>query len=128
MRKLIIFIICLAILAGCNQSEQDKFEKPIGNPTAEGILSSNPDADIFQWNGIVYRNASDIEWVQSKELTTSELIGTISIQYEDGITFSDGMATKLPVGSEIFNPQNRGGILLVKLNGVELRYLGLVEG
>jgi len=133
MGKLISFILCLAILAGCNQYEgsssgksNEKYETH--NPTAEEILSQNPDADIFQLNGIIYSNASNVEWVQAEELTIGETIGTITKQYTDGLTFEEEIATKLPVGTEIFKPLKGGGILIAKLNDKEIRYLGLIEG
>jgi len=133
MGKLITFILCLAILAGCNQVEvgnsgkaNDKLETH--NPTAEEILSKDPDADIFQLDGIIYSNASHIEWVQTEDLTTGEAVGTITKQYADGLAFEDEIATILPVGTKIFKPLKGGGILIVKLNDKEIRYLGLIEG
>jgi len=133
MGKLITFILCLVILAGCNQVEvgnagkiNDKFETH--NPTAEEILSKDPDADIFQLNGIIYSNASNIDWVQTEELTAGEIIGTVTKQYTDGLAFEDEIATILPVGTEILKPLKGGGILIVKVNDKEIRYLGLIEG
>ena len=39
------------------------------------------------------------------------------------------MATKLPVGAEIFEPtEKKGLILIVKFDNKEIRYLGLIEG
>ncbi|MBP1933187.1 hypothetical protein [Ammoniphilus resinae] len=134
MRILISFILCLAILGGCNQPEKNNagdFAERIEthNPTAEETLAQNPDADIFELNGVVYSNASDIEWVQTTELTTGKNIGTITKQYKDGLVFEDQMATKLPIGTEIYEPlKGSGPILIVKLNGKEIRYLGLIEG
>lgn len=134
MRILVSFMICFAILTGCNQSEKSisgNSTQTISthNPTAKEILVQTPNADIFQYKGIVYSNASDIEWVQTIELTIGKSIGTITKQYKDGLTFEDEMATKLPVGTEIYEPLKKSGpILIVKLNDMEIRYLGLIEG
>lgn len=136
MRIVISFMLCLSILAGCNQSEEGKtntnksIEKfVIRNPTAEDILAQNPDADIFQWNGIVYRNASNIEWVQTAELAAGRMVGKITKPYKEGVPFEDEMATKLLVGTEIHEPMKKNGaIFIVNFNGKEIRYLGLIEG
>ncbi|MEC0229791.1 hypothetical protein [Paenibacillus alba] len=118
MKLLISFLIALLMLAGCNQTTH--------NPTAKEILVQNPNADVFQHKGIIYTNASNIEWVQQTELTIGEKVGVIKSQYKKGLTFENEMATKLPVGVEIFD----GGrsILIVKLEGKEIRYLGMIEG
>ncbi|WP_078503002.1 hypothetical protein [Paenibacillus selenitireducens] len=119
----------MLILTGCNQSKINNSEHPATetthNPTTKEILTQNPNADIFQHKGIIYTNASNIEWVQQTELTIGEIVGTIRKQYIDGITFENEMATKLPVGAEIFES---GQILIVNLDGREIRYLGLIEG
>ncbi|MFD0712700.1 hypothetical protein [Paenibacillus sp. GCM10027626] len=134
MRILISFIFCLVILTGCTQSEQGSAGNltetlTTHNPTAKEILAKTPNADIFQLGGIVYSNASDIDWVQAAKLTIETSIGTIKKEYKDGIAFEDEMATKLPAGTEIYEPvKNSGPILIVKLNGKEIRYLGLLEG
>lgn len=129
MKILISFLIALLMLTGCNQSKVTNSEHPTTesthNPTANEILAQNPNADIFQHKGIIYTNASNIEWVQQTELKIGESVGTIKKQYIDGITFENEMATKLPVGAEIFES---GQILIVNLDGKEIRYLSLIEG
>ncbi len=129
IKILISFLIAFLILTGCNQSKVINSDHPTTesthNPTAKIILAQNPNADIFQHNGIIYTNASNIEWVQQTELTIGEGVGTIKKQYKEGLSFENEMATKLPVGVEIFES---GQILIVKLDGKEVRYLGLIEG
>jgi hypothetical protein len=133
MKIIISFFIALLMLTGCNQSKVINSEHPTTesthNPTAKEILAQNPNADIFQHKGIIYTNAINIEWVEQTELTIGESAGTIKKQYKDGLTFENGMATKLPVGVEIFEPVKKSGpVLIVKLSGKEMRYLGLIEG
>lgn len=129
MRFLALVMAGFFLLAGCDSTQGSTEVPSTGNMTASEVLAQRPDADLFQWNGIVYMHAGDIDWVQQRELTSRDKIGTIAKQYRDGIAFEDGMATKLPVGAELYEPSNRGGpILLVKANGEEIRYLGLIEG
>jgi hypothetical protein len=133
MRILISLLIGLLMLTGCNQSKEitsENFTKTSHNPTAQEILIKDPNADIFQLKGIIYENASNIEWVKTTELTIGESIGTITKQYKDSFTFEDEMATKLPVGAEIFESEKKNGPILIvnSNNGKEYRYLGLIEG
>jgi len=136
MRLIILFIICLSMLTvtGCKQYEKKNYEDSTAsitthNPTAKEILVQNPNADIFQFNGIIYSNASNLEWVQQTELATGNIVETITKQYKGGDIFEDAMATQLPIGTEIYEPLIKSGpILIVKLSGKEVRYLGLIEG
>ncbi|MCR8656767.1 hypothetical protein [Paenibacillus endoradicis] len=134
MRGIISLFIAIIMLTGCNQSkamnaQQSQNETTIGNPTAKEVLAQNPSVDVFQYKDIVYMNASDIEWVQQAELTIGERVGTITKQYKEDLTFEQGMATKLPVETEIYEPlEAKGSILIVKLKDDEVRYLGLFEG
>ncbi|MFB6366340.1 hypothetical protein ACFCP7_20175 [Paenibacillus elgii] len=133
MKIIISFLITLLMLTGCNQSKvinsENSITESIHNPTAQEIIAQNPNADIFQYKGVIYDNASNIEWVQQEKLTVGEKVGMITKQYKDGLNFEDEMATKLPVEVEIFEPIKKNGpVLIVKLNGKEIRYLGLIEG
>ncbi|GMK40403.1 hypothetical protein PCCS19_34590 [Paenibacillus sp. CCS19] len=133
MKIMIPLLIALLLLTGCNQSKaihsEDSMTEATHNPTAQEIIAQDPDADIFQYKGVIYGNASKVEWVQQEKVTAGEKVGTITQQYKEGLNFEDGMATKLPVGVEFYEPTKKSGpILLVKLNGEEVRYLGLIEG
>jgi len=153
MKILISLVIVLFVLTGCNQSEtnysnqssiitsthnptaetnysnQSSIITSTHNSTAEEILAHNPDADIFLYKEIIYQNASSIEWVQLLDLTMGEHAATIKNQYKEDLIFDEEMATKLPIGTEVFNPsKTKGPILIVNLDGQEIRYLGLIEG
>ena len=129
MRNLVYLMVGLLLLTGCNQFKVTDDEQSTATVTASEILTNNPNADIFQLEGTIYSNASNIDWVQKQELSIGTKIGTITKQYKDGLTFEDGMATKLPVGAEIFEPTEKNGlILIVKFDNKEIRYLGLIEG
>lgn len=128
-----MLIIAMLAMTGCTPANSNRSEQSmvsvIGNPTAQDIVGNNSDADIFQFNNIVYSNASDIEWVQQADLTIGERVGAITKQYQADQVFEDSMATKLPIGTEIYEPVKRhGSVLIVVVNGKEIRYLGLLEG
>lgn len=134
MRGMVLFLLSFTLLAGCQFHEQGASKTSnetftTRNPAAEDILSQRPDADFFQWNGIVYVNANHLEWVLQAELTIGPFVGNITKQYKEGLAFEDEMATKLPVGTEIYEPaETNGPILFVKFHGKAIPYLGLIEG
>lgn len=83
---------------------------------------------MFQLGGVVYQNAEDVDWVLEEELTIGDKAGSITRSYQEGEEFADGMATLLPVGTELYRPVERGDILIAVIDGNEIRYLKLVEG
>lgn len=132
--KMITFILTMMLVfSACSPTVGNggpQQTEIIGNATAEEILARDPDADIFQLNGIVYLNAHDIEWVQEEVLEAGEAVGIIEQEYDENLPFEDGMATELPVGTKIFETQpHKGPILVVKADDDTLvKYLGLIEG
>jgi hypothetical protein len=128
MKKLInniMLLILLFSLTACVEKENEvSVSKP---PDAEETLRLDKNADIFQWEGAIYK--TDIDWVNEKELTKKELIGEITESYtnEDPKSFKNGMANKLPIGAKIYS-SNEHGILIVESNGEEKYYLVLAEG
>ncbi|RNA69831.1 hypothetical protein EBO34_07825 [Alteribacter keqinensis] len=101
----------------------------IGNPTAGDILSDNPNADILQWDGIVYSNVNDAEYVRELGHEPVEKLGEIERQSGSRWFFRDRSATHLPEGTNIFNV-NKGGIyyLIGVADDEEIVYRALVEG
>ena len=111
MRVLSIILIVflnLSVLAGCTTSPGQNLG---GALTKKQVFKLDPDADIFEFEGEVYRTGTD--WIEEEELTKGEQIGEIT----------EGMANKLPVGAKIFAPKERRDILIVDNNGKEIRYL-----
>ncbi|MFC5714411.1 hypothetical protein ACFPU1_16820 [Thalassorhabdus alkalitolerans] len=54
----VFFLLCFSfnvVATGCGNDElnQSSTNEEIGNPTPEEILDSNPEADIFEYQGIV---------------------------------------------------------------------------
>ncbi len=82
-----------------------------GTLNKEQVLKENPDADLFEFKGSVYKTG--VDWIEEKDLTKGEQIGVIS----------EGMATKLPKGAQIYAPKERRDILIVSYDGKEKRYL-----
>lgn len=117
------------ILAACSNQKAPRESKIVNdNPTPEDILLENENADIFLLNGIVYSNAEDLEWVTEKELTLGNEIGEIKKQTTNSDEFENYTATKLLVGTKIYEPIENSDIFIVKVDGKEIRYLGLREG
>ncbi|CAM3815304.1 hypothetical protein [Alkalicoccus chagannorensis] len=131
-RRTCCFIVVVLLLSACDiqtNNEVESEEEPPGNPTAEEILSSSPDADIFKAGGIIYSNAEDIDWVMEEELTLDEEVLEITEQSNHGEDFENGTATELPVGTKIYDHhEGRGPIYTAVVDDKEIRYLGLIEG
>ncbi|WHX28080.1 hypothetical protein QNH47_09605 [Virgibacillus halodenitrificans] len=123
-------IALLTILTACDKyNEENTNEKAEDNPTPKEILADDENADIFFMDGTVYTNAENIEWVKKEDLTIGKEIGVIKNQTDNSEEFENFTASKLPIGTEIYEPQNKSGsIYIVKLNNEEIPYLGLVEG
>jgi len=100
------------------------------NSSVKGILTSEPDADIFQFDGVVYK--AGIDWVEELTLTKDKQVGEIKTRNDADTNFEDGMSNKLPVGAKIFSAKEEGEvggpILLVESEEKLFKYYGLVEG
>ncbi len=118
------------MLAACNNNYENGVKEEVTeNPTPEEILSNDKHGDVFFMDGVVYTNAQDIEWVNEEELTMGEEIGEIKKQTDNHEEFENFTASILPVGTKIFEPEEKEGLIyIVKLDDEEIRYLGLVEG
>lgn len=124
MRPFFVSILLIIVtVAGCSAGEE---EVTIDSIDAEEVLSLDPDADIFQFDGVIYQ--TNIDWVEELALTKDVQIGEIKKRNDTNTDFSDDMSNKLPVGTKIFSAKERGDILLVELYGEILKYLAVVEG
>ncbi|MEH7011806.1 hypothetical protein V7087_13510 [Neobacillus niacini] len=127
VHKLFYVLIALALftITGCsNGGETTKVS--IDSIDAQEILTLDPAADIFQYDGVIYK--TNIDWVEELSLTKDVQIGKIKTKNETNTDFKDEMANKLPVGAKIFSAKERGDILIVELEGEILKYLAIVEG
>lgn len=123
MKRLKVIFLLLTftlILSGCSISTKN-------NASPEKLLESNPDSDFFVIEGVVYINASDIEWIKELTLESYELTGKI---LKTGVTasFSNLSSTKLNKNIEIYSVKGREDILLAKVGKYYIPYLKWVEG
>lgn len=114
------------LVSGCTESEMTT--STTKNPDAEEILSFDPNGDIFQWDGTIYK--TDIDWVNELKLTKKEELGEITEVYSgnDPALFKNTMATNLPIGAKIFSAKERGDIFIVEYDDQVKYYLAVVEG
>ncbi|MFD2655998.1 hypothetical protein [Gracilibacillus thailandensis] len=122
----ILFLIVI-LLVSANSSS-------ISNPNARNILSENPDADIIQWDGVVYQNVTDREWLRTG-YQTGEVIGEIVKQTDRQWFYRDRFATKLEKGTILYANKSSDyqsseflSTILVEKDGQLLVYQALVEG
>ena len=127
VQKLFYVLIALALfmISGCS-NEGKATTVTIDSIDAEEVLTLNPDADIFQYDGVIYE--TNIDWVEELSLTKDVQIGEIKTKNDSNTDFKDEMANKLPVGAKIFSTKERGDILIVESEGKILKYLEIVEG
>jgi len=92
---------------------------------AEEVLRLDPDADIFQYDGVIYK--TNIYWVEELSLTKDVQIGEIKTKNDANTDFNNEMSNKPSVGAKIFSAKERGDILIVESEGAVLKYLAIVE-
>ncbi|GKV68637.1 hypothetical protein NCCP2716_11350 [Sporosarcina sp. NCCP-2716] len=128
--SLSIFISLLAV--GCSNSSTISTTETYTteNPDAKEVLALDPEADLFQFDGVIYKTG--IDWVEELTLTKDEQVGEIKTRNDTDTTFEDEMSNKLPVGAKIYSAKESGEvagpILLVESEGKLFKYYGLVEG
>ncbi|TYS17180.1 hypothetical protein FZC78_11145 [Rossellomorea vietnamensis] len=93
---------------------------------AAEVLTLDSDADIFQYDGVIYQ--TNIDWVEELSLTKDVQIGEIQTKNETNTDFENEMSNKLPVSTKIFSTKERGDILIVESEGKLKKYLTIVEG
>jgi hypothetical protein len=131
MMKLIVFLLInitsILIPLGCESNNSSDIQVfSTANPTAEEVLSENPDADIFMFSEIIYN--AGISWVDELELTKDKYITEIMKHSDEGKDFVNGTANKLSVGTKIYRVKERGDILISETENGDIRFYNLVEG
>lgn len=122
MRKLLICNLLFLVLVGCAPAINT-------NPTAKSILNEHSQADILQYNQLIYINATNLEWIKKVEYNKSEKIGEIVKTTNSPKNFKDFYATKLKSGTEIFSTNDHDiHTIIVELDGQQLLYTVLLEG
>jgi len=122
MLKLIICnIMFLLVLAGCSSAIPD-------NPTAKSILKENSQADIFQYNQLIYIRITEPE-LAKENFIKSDQLGEIKKMTSSSLFFKDFYATKLPIGTKIFaSNEHNTYTIIVELDDEQRIYKALVEG
>ncbi len=121
----ILFILTVLAITGCSNSAET-IEVSSNSIDVEEVLTLDPDADVFQFDGTIYKTT--IDWVKESSLTKDAQIGVIKTRNNTNTEFEDGMSNKLPVGTKIFSAKERGDILLVEVNGEVIEYFSIDEG
>ena len=118
-------IVSILFISGCESAGTTVSVSK--HPNAEEILSLAENANILQWEGVIYQ--SDIDWVDELKLDKKEYIGETTYLFttENAVDFKNGMATSLPIGTHIYST-NEAEILMVEYKGEEKYYLALREG
>ncbi|MBM7601061.1 hypothetical protein JOC34_003482 [Virgibacillus halotolerans] len=127
VQKLFYTLIALTLftITGCT-SEGETTQETTDSIDAAEVLTLDPDADIFQYDGVIYETS--IDWVEELDLTKDIQIGEIKTRNDTNTDFKDEMANKLPVGAKVFSAKEREDILIVELKSEVLKYLAIVEG
>lgn len=127
IKKLFHGLIALALfmITGCN-IQRGTTTVSIDSIDAEEVLTLDSDADIFQYDGVIYK--TNINWVEELSLTKDVQIGEIKTKNDANTNFKDEMSNKLLVGTKIFSSKERGDILIVESEGKIKKYLAIVEG
>lgn len=127
VQKLLYVLIALPFLmiSGCS-NDGEVTTVTIDSIDAEEILKLDSNADIFQYDGVIYK--TNIDWVEELSLTKDVQIGEIKTKNDANTNFKDEMSNKLPVGAKIFSAKERGDILIVESEGEIKKYLVIVEG
>lgn len=120
--KLVIILCMLAgICAGCGSNAA-------AHPQAADILGSNPEADIFQWENIIYANAENAGWLEEQDYQKKEKLGEIQRTSSNPDYFNDGTASALPEGTPVYgSSDNENQRLTVETEKGTTVYIGLFE-
>ncbi|WP_102275608.1 hypothetical protein [Cytobacillus massiliigabonensis] len=121
----VLFTFTIFTLLGCSNGEEIT-KVTIDSIDADEVLALDPEADIFQYDGVIFK--TDVDWVEELSLTKDHQIGKIKSRNETNKDFKDEMSNKLPVGAKIYSAKERGDILIVESEGKILKYLAIVEG
>lgn len=126
---LVLISVLLFTIIGClnegkttTTTETETFD----SIDAEEVITLDPDADIFQFDGVIYK--TNIEWVEDLTITKASQIGEIKTKNEKDTNFKNEVSNKLPVGTKIFSTKERDDILVVEVDGELRKYLESLRG
>ncbi|MDM5229990.1 hypothetical protein [Lysinibacillus pakistanensis] len=126
LKFIYLLIFSLFVLIGCADKNKDINVSVSKKPDAQEVLSLDTNADIFQWNDIIYQ--TNIDWINELQLTENLKVGKIEANSSNAAEFKNGTANMLSVGTEIFTVKERNDVLMVKDGGELKFYYLLAEG
>ncbi|MFC6040450.1 hypothetical protein ACFPYN_13565 [Paenisporosarcina macmurdoensis] len=129
-----IFFLVSALsftIIGCSNEEQrttgsTETTETMDSIDAEEVIRLDSAADIFQYDGVIYK--TNIDWVENLSLTKGSQIGEIKTRNKNATNFKNEESNIIPVGTKIFKAKERGDILVVEIDGELRKYLAIVEG
>ncbi|CAG9622946.1 hypothetical protein [Sutcliffiella rhizosphaerae] len=123
---IVSFLVLLAFILSFYNSINN------GNPTARDVIKKYPEADIIQMNGVVY---SKVTHLDSTSYQIGSKIGEIKKQTNNSILYRDMYASKLRVGTAIFQAEGETVdqdfiplLIFAELEGTFSVYQALIEG
>ncbi|NOU91972.1 hypothetical protein GC093_01810 [Paenibacillus sp. LMG 31456] len=130
MRIVVFLLLFMCFMTtGCTKDEiliTSEQTKTIGNPTAEEVLTMDPNANVFLYKDTIY--IAGIPWVNELKLTKDIQVTEITHQSNNGKAFINGTANKLAIGTKIFRVKERNDILIAETDRGDIRFYQLVEG
>lgn len=123
--RLLVVLFLSFSLFGCANNHEIIVSKS-ENPTAKDILDADANADIFQWDGVIYQ--TEIDWVDELALQEDEQVGVIEFKTSKVTEFKNGVSNQLPLGAKIYSVKEHHDILIIKYDNQIKRYLALLEG
>ncbi|MFE7063819.1 hypothetical protein ACFVAD_16900 [Sutcliffiella sp. NPDC057660] len=124
--KVLVISFAFLLLGACGVADG-------GKVTARDVLKNNEDADILMYNGFIYSNVTDLDWIQEDKdnFSKGEHLGDIKKTTSSSFGFRNFYATVLQEGTSIYsiNEDEEGvGMILVEIDGEVLYYMQLLEG
>ncbi|AQU80855.1 hypothetical protein [Planococcus faecalis] len=127
---LLVFFLVSLILISCNDDsiDQPTNDETLGNPNPEERLTENPDADIIMVGDLTYINAEEIDRDFYPELELGKKVLEIKTQTDDADDFVNGTASKLAVGTVIYEAASPNQGYIAVVNNKKRLYVIIAEG
>lgn len=111
MRRFVMILWLLLLSCALSACTGSPGEQEGGYLTKKHVLKQDPNADLLEYDGKVYK--TNIDWTEVEKLTKGDKLGEVS----------GDMATHIPDGAEIFTSNERDDVLIVDYMQVEKSYL-----
>lgn len=115
-------LVTFTLLAACSNDGGETITS--SKPTAQEVLKEEPNADIIQINGTIYK--TNIKRVDDLKVTKDKEIAIIQKTSKKDI--KDGTASKLRVKTKIFSTKEQNDVVIAEINGKIKKYIALAEG